>query len=182
LFSGADRSPGQRRSGRWTVLRDARPRGTLDAQRSEVAAMSLVGALAARTQCCRGIGVDVVDIAGFAHNYRLGQQRWLGKLFTDRELDDCAGDLAKLATRFAAKEAVSKALGSGFRGVSPRDVEIITAPTGQPSTRLHAGAAAVAATAGIGSVLISMSREQDAALAAAIALPAAFHSTHQRRL
>lgn len=134
--------------------------------------MSLVGELAARTQCCQGMGVDVVDILGFAHNYHLGQQRWLHKLFTERERRDCAGDVAKLATRFAAKEAVAKALGSGFRGVSPREVEIVTEPDGQPSARLHAGAAAVAATAGIESFLISMSREQDIALAAAIALTA----------
>ena len=149
---------------------DARPHATVRPKVWEVAATTLMSELVHRAAVSRGFGVDIVDIPSFAHNCRLGGDRWLRKVFTDLELGDCAGDVGKLAARFAAKEAVAKALGSGFRGVGPRDIETLTAH-GQPMAQLYAGAAAAAAARDVGSVLISMTREAEVAMAAAIALP-----------
>lgn len=118
-----------------------------------------------------GIGADLVDIATFERNVTVGGDRWLAKLFTDKERSDAMGRIDRLATRFAAKEAVVKALGVGFRdGASPRAIEIACTDDGAPYVTLRAGAAAAAAAAGVGSVLISMSRDGGLAMGAAWAL------------
>jgi holo-[acyl-carrier protein] synthase len=118
-----------------------------------------------------GVGVDVVDLVEFEHNLRVGGSRWLRKLFTEAELATGQGRPERLGTRFAAKEAVVKALGTGFRaGVSARCVEIVSDPDGRPRVVL-AGAAAVAALAReVGEVRVSMSREGGCAVAVALAV------------
>lgn len=118
-----------------------------------------------------GVGADLVDIATFERNVTVGGDRWLAKVFTDDERNDTDGQADRLATRFAAKEAVVKALGVGFRdGASPRSVEIICTDDGRPYVTLHDGAAVAAAAAGIENILISMSRDGGLAMAAAWAL------------
>ncbi len=118
-----------------------------------------------------GVGVDAVDLMEFQHNLRVGGQRWLRKVFTETELANAAGRPERLGTRFAAKEAVVKALGTGFRaGVSARCVEVVSDPVGRPRVAL-AGPAAVAASAmGVDEVLVSMSREGGCAVAVALAV------------
>jgi holo-[acyl-carrier protein] synthase len=118
-----------------------------------------------------GVGVDVVDLVEFEHNLRVGGPRWLCKLFTETELATAEGRPERLGARFAAKEAVVKALGTGFRaGVSARCVEIVSDPDGRPRVAL-AGAAAVAASViEVGEVLVSVSREDGCAVAVAWAV------------
>ena len=72
-----------------------------------------------------------------------------------------------MAGRWAAKEAVSKVLGLGVRGIGWRDIEIERLPTGQPSVRLHGRAAARATQLGMGRVAVSISHESDYAVAIA---------------
>jgi holo-[acyl-carrier protein] synthase len=73
------------------------------------------------------------------------------------------------AARFAAKEAVSKAFGTGFAGqLSWRDIEIRRKASGEPFVVLHAGAAALAKRLGIHTVLVSLSHSQDYAVANAL--------------
>lgn len=118
-----------------------------------------------------GVGVDVVDLVEFQHNLLLGGPRWLRKLFTEAEIAAAKGQPERLGTRFAAKKAVVKALGTGFRAeVSARCVEIVSDPEGRPRVVL-AGAAAVAASAmEVGEVRVSMSQEGGCAVAVALAV------------
>jgi holo-[acyl-carrier protein] synthase len=118
------------------------------------------------------VGVDVVDMAAFAHNERVGGLRWLRKLFTEAELAAAGNRTDQLATGFAGKEAVAKALKTGFRGVSPRDIEVIRAPHGEPQIRLYGGAEEAARVAGIAAIPVSLSRDGGMAVAVALGLAA----------
>jgi holo-[acyl-carrier protein] synthase len=118
-----------------------------------------------------GVGLDVVEVAGIAHNTSIGGDRWLRKVFTDGERHYADGDAERLATRFAAKEAVAKALGTGFRdGISPTTIEIVCDTAGTPTVVLHGAAARAAGALGVGRVLVSLTRDGGIAAAAAWAL------------
>ena len=120
-----------------------------------------------------GVGVDAVDIA----RVRAALSRTpglLGRLFTERERGSCisrCGDLrfGGLAARFAAKEAVAKALGTGISGFSFRDIEVLADERGRPTVTLHAGALDVAREAGVARVHVSLSTSADLAVAHAVA-------------
>lgn len=88
----------------------------------------------------RGIGVDIVEVERIRRNAEDSGDRFLGKIFTDRELAYCATKFNKhqhLAARFAAKEAVSKALSTGWAGEFRwKDVEVMNDPSGQPRITL----------------------------------------------
>lgn len=146
-----------------------------DADHSAIGLLTTVAtALPAPTADIYGVGVDVVDLAEFQHMVAVGGDRWLRKIFTDAELAYADGRTDRYATRFAAKEAVVKALGVGFRaGIAARTVEIICDRDGRPRVLLHAAASRVAADLRIGGVLVSMTRDGGLAAAAAWAL-----STH----
>jgi holo-[acyl-carrier protein] synthase len=75
-----------------------------------------------------------------------------------------------LAGRWAAKEAVSKVLGLGVRGIGWRDIEIERMPTGQPAVRLHGRAARRADQLGMARVALSISHEADYAVAIAFGI------------
>ena len=120
-----------------------------------------------------GIGVDAIEIA----RIRVALTRTptlLARLFTEREQASCitrCGDLrfGGLAARFAAKEAVAKALGSGIKGFAFRDIEVLNDELGKPTVQLHGGAAAAADSAGITTWHISLSTSADLAVANAVA-------------
>ncbi|MGH8909702.1 MAG: holo-ACP synthase [Egibacteraceae bacterium] len=108
-----------------------------------------------------GIGVDAVEIermaAALARTPAL-----LERLFTDRERADCrlrdgGWRVGGLAARFAAKEAVAKALGSGVRGFSFCDIEVCRQVGGRPVVVLHRGAADHAARLGVSRIHVSLS-------------------------
>jgi holo-[acyl-carrier protein] synthase len=111
------------------------------------------------------------EVAGIAHNASIGGNRWLRKVFTDGERHYADGDAERLATRFAAKEAVAKALGTGFRdGISPTAIEIVCDTAGTPTVVLHGAAATAAGALGVGRVRVSLTRDGGIAAAAAWAL------------
>lgn len=119
-----------------------------------------------------GIGVDLVDVDRFrtvlARTPRLAE-----RLFSDAERLDAGRrhDPAEpLAARFAAKEAVMKALQVGLGRFPLRDVEVVRAPSGAPSLRLHGEAAAVAHHAGVGEWRLTLSHTSHLAQAIAVAL------------
>ena len=97
--------------------------------------------------------------------------------FTNRELVELAGRANRppiVAGRVAAKEAVVKALGSGFNDqVSWQDVEILSTEAGSPTVHLSGGAADVANTSGVSAVLLSISHEAHMSVASAIAVRSA---------
>jgi holo-[acyl-carrier protein] synthase len=72
-----------------------------------------------------------------------------------------------MAGRWAAKEAISKVLGLGVRGIGWREIEIERLPTGQPTVRLHGNAAARAELLGIKQIAVSITHEREYAVAVA---------------
>ena len=120
-----------------------------------------------------GIGVDVVEVA----RMRTAAERTptlVTRLFTDREQDSCRSGSGeprydRMAARFAAKDAVAKAFGTGIRGFAFRDVEVYNDDLGRPVVELHARAAAVAARLGVARVHLSLSTGAAVAVANAVA-------------
>ena len=118
------------------------------------------------------VGIDVVDAVEFAHNLHVGGRRFASRVFTPAEEEYCGGRADQLAARFAAKEAVAKVLGTGFRGVRPNEIEIQTSEEGVPTVALTGGASDAAVEAGIESIFISLSREGACAAAMAVGVRA----------
>jgi holo-[acyl-carrier protein] synthase len=111
-----------------------------------------------------GVGIDVVQVArlerALARTPRLGE-----RLFTDAERSLRP---ESLAARFAAKEAVAKALGAPG-GLRWRDAEIVTDPGGRPRLMLHGGVAAEAEAQGISTWHLSLSHDGGVATAVVVA-------------
>jgi holo-[acyl-carrier protein] synthase len=108
-----------------------------------------------------GVGIDVADIARFGASL----ERTPGlrvRLFTPGEADR---PVASLAARFAAKEALAKALGAPV-GMSWHDAEIVSEETGRPRFELRGSVAAQAAALGVDRVHVSLSH--DAGIASAV--------------
>ena len=121
-----------------------------------------------------GVGVDAIEIdrirAAVARTPGL-----LARLWTPAERAHCTsrcGDIryGGLAARFAAKEAVAKALGSGMSGFGFADVEVESTHGGQPMVRLHGGAAARAEAVGARALHLSLSTTHELAIAHALAV------------
>ena len=93
-----------------------------------------------------GLGSDLIDIRRIEQVIERFGDRFLDRIFTDAERRKCdrrANPAASYARRFAAKEACSKALGTGFRhGVFWRDMGVVNLPSGRPTMKLTGGAAA----------------------------------------
>ena len=118
------------------------------------------------------IGVDAVDVAGLERDIDFAGGALLDSIYLPAELAHCAGDPAKLASRFAAKEAALKVLGTGIRGIGPRDVEVKTSQQGEPTLHLSRAAREVACRRNLGSLHCSMTHEAGLALAIVVAEPA----------
>ncbi len=119
-----------------------------------------------------GIGTDLVEIERF----RTALVRTPGlreRIFTaaEREYADARGDpTERYAVRFAAKEAVMKALGVGLGEIEMRDIEVARADSGAPSIVLHGSAAALAHERGVTRWLLTMTHTDRMAQAIAVAL------------
>ncbi|HEY8487003.1 MAG TPA: holo-ACP synthase [Limnochordales bacterium] len=122
-----------------------------------------------------GLGVDVVEVDRIAAVLARYGQRFVRRVFSEQEAARCGQrrhgqQEACLAGRFAAKEAVMKALGTGTRGVAYREIEVASLPGGRPTVRLHGRAWARARQLGVESVAISITHGRDVAVAVAVAL------------
>lgn len=122
------------------------------------------------------LGIDLVEVPRIRTLLEKHGNRFKERTFTAREIaycDACADPAIHYAARFAAKEAVAKALGTGFSdGVSWLDIEVLRDARGCPSVELHAGAVRVAELAGIGKVLLSLTHTKEAAAASVVACAA----------
>jgi len=93
-----------------------------------------------------GTGTDLCDIRRIERSIDRFGERFIDRIFTDQERERAerrgtAGRASRYAQLFAAKEACSKALGTGFReGVYWRDLEVVHLPSGKPTMRLSGGA------------------------------------------
>jgi holo-[acyl-carrier protein] synthase len=114
-------------------------------------------------------GVDLVEIDRFAQALERHGERLAARVFTLREREQCADRVASLAARFAAKEAVAKALGTGIGAVRWVDIEVLTNAAGAPYLILHEEAARRAAALGLSEWAISLSHSRGCAAAVAVA-------------
>ena len=116
------------------------------------------------------VGIDLIEIPRFERVWARYGPRLLARVFTPAEVLYARGRVPELAARFAAKEAVSKALGVGMRmlahdGIEWRDVEVVGDARGKPLVRLYGRAAALADELGIVEWAISLSHTRDNAVA-----------------
>ena len=114
-------------------------------------------------------GVDIIEIERIQRAISRWDARFLNKVYTLGELRLCRGRVPELAVRFAGKEAISKALGTGLVGVSWREMEILSDPRGKPLVRLHGRAKARAAELGLVDFAISLSHSRQYAVASVVA-------------
>lgn len=119
-------------------------------------------------------GVDLVDISRVERVLARHGERFLARVFTPAEVARCRGVVSELAVRFAAKEAVSKALGVGLRVLSPKgvgfhEVEVLSDSLGKPYLRLSGRAAELATEAGLREWAVSLSHEKSLAIAFVVA-------------
>ena len=120
-----------------------------------------------------GLGFDATDIPRVREVFARYGERFLHRVFTDGEIAYCTrhrDPVPSLAARFAAKEAVMKAMGVGLWNFGYHDVEVVRAPSGAPSLRIAGRAAALAADRGITGWRLSLAHTEHTAHAIAIAL------------
>jgi len=115
-------------------------------------------------------GIDLIEIERFQESTRRYGRRFLERIFTEAELADCGDRMQSLAARFAAKEAVAKALGTGIGPVGWREIEIERDALRRPLLRLHGAAAQRAAELGLSVWSISLSHTEHTAAAVATAV------------
>jgi holo-[acyl-carrier protein] synthase len=114
-------------------------------------------------------GVDMIEIERVARAAERHGARFRARFFTSQELAYCQGRGDRLAGRFAAKEAVAKALGTGIGAVRWTDIEVVCDERGRPHLILHHEAAALATTLGLKEWSISLSHTATHAIALAVA-------------
>jgi holo-[acyl-carrier protein] synthase len=115
------------------------------------------------------IGIDIVEIERIEHAMQRHGPRFLRRIYTEPELVLCKNKPDRLAVRFAGKEAVMKALGTGVKGVSWREIEILARPSGEPIVRLYGKAGARAVALGLSEFTVSLSHSRAYAVASVIA-------------
>ena len=119
-------------------------------------------------------GVDLIEIARVKRILDHHGNRFLERVFTPAEIAYARGRPGELAARFAAKEAVAKALGVGMRmiardGIGWREAEILGNRRGQPLVHLHGRAAERAAKLGLTEWSVSLSHTEEHAIALVVA-------------
>lgn len=121
-----------------------------------------------------GIGVDVVDVERIEDAIARHGTGFLERVFTEEERVYCAGLSVpgpSFAVRFAAKEAVAKAFGTGIgREAGLREIEVVREQSGCPKIRLSGNAAEFAAKHGISQVMVSLSHTRHSAVAQVVAV------------
>src|SRR5512135_558457 len=113
------------------------------------------------------VGIDIIKVSRIQEALVRHGARFSSRVLTPAERAYVRDRAETFAGRWAAKEAVSKVLGLGVRGIGWRDIEIERLPTGQPSVRLHGRAARRAEQLGMGPIAVTISHESEYAIAAA---------------
>lgn len=115
-------------------------------------------------------GVDFLEIERLRETLERHGEHFLARIFTPSEQTECGQNYASLAARFAAKEAVSKALGTGIGDVGWQDIEILRAESGAPTLVLHGYAQRLATQMGLKTWSISLSHTREHAVAMVVAI------------
>lgn len=121
-----------------------------------------------------GHGIDLVENARIARSVETFGERFLGRVFTTAEIAYCrrqADPVPHLAVRWAAKEAVGKAFGTGLGvQIGWLDIEVTRDASGRPGILLHRNGASLAETAGVRVAQVSLSHTKDYAVASVLLL------------
>lgn len=119
------------------------------------------------------VGVDIIEVDRVRKVYEHHGERFLKRVFTEIEVRQCRGKVTRLAGRFAVKEAISKALGTGLHGVAWREMEVVQLRSGRPSVRLHGSAKKRAELLGLTAFDVSIADLQTFSIAIAVAVQSA---------
>jgi holo-[acyl-carrier protein] synthase len=121
-----------------------------------------------------GLGTDIVEIVRIGEMIERHGELFLERVYTDQEIVYCqrrAASYQHFAGRWAAKEAVLKALGTGWaKGIGWRDIEVVSLPSGRPEIQVHGVVKELATDRGIANFLCSISHCRSHATATAIAV------------
>ncbi len=115
------------------------------------------------------VGVDMAEIPRIRRALERWGDRFLRRVYTPAEVAYCRGRVPELAARFAAKEAISKALGTGLVGVSWVEMEVLADRRGKPVVVLHGRALARARALGLDEWAISLTHTDATAVAFVVA-------------
>ena len=110
-------------------------------------------------------GVDIIEITRIEQAINRWGKRFLRRIYTEPESRLCREKPRALAVRFAGKEAVMKALGTGTTGIGWKEIEILAEPSGQPRVQLYGKAQDKADELGLDGLAISLSHSQEYAVA-----------------
>jgi len=123
-------------------------------------------------------GIDLIEIGRIQKALERHGERFLKRIFTDAEIIPLRSKIittaeprviaAELAARFAAKEAASKALGTGIGPVSWKEIEVLNEPSGKPTLRLSGKAAQIAGILGYTSWSVSLTHSREMAAAVVV--------------
>ncbi len=119
-------------------------------------------------------GIDLVDCPRIEQMLKRHGERFLDRVFTSAErayADSNKNGIEKLAGRFAAKEAVLKLMGTGWRGkIAWTDIEVVNDTAGRPEVRLDGEVKQIADSLGITHISVSITHTANFAIASAVAL------------
>jgi holo-[acyl-carrier protein] synthase len=115
-------------------------------------------------------GIDTIEISRLDEIHPSIRERFIERVFTSNEIAQADGRSDVLSGLFAAKEAASKALGTGIGRVGWQDLEILHLPTGQPTLHLHGNAKLTAEKLGLRTWSVSISHDRDKAIAVVVAI------------
>ena len=122
------------------------------------------------------VGIDIIEMERVATVLERHGQRFIDRVYTPIEAAICRGRPHELAARFAAKEAVMKALGTGARGVAWREIEVLLNRRGKPLVYLHGHARQRASEIGLDGLDLSMSHSRQHAIAFVVASADSHHA------
>jgi holo-[acyl-carrier protein] synthase len=119
-----------------------------------------------------GSGIDLVEIGRIQQSMERYGERFLDRIYTESEQAYCGrkrNSAESYAARFAAKEAGSKALGTGINhGVNWREIEVVREPSGRPTLKFHGRAAQIASRMGVTHAALSLTHTAEMAMASVV--------------
>ncbi|MFQ5575817.1 MAG: holo-ACP synthase [Anaerolineae bacterium] len=113
----------------------------------------------------KAIGVDIIETQRIADLLARRGDRFLNRVYTPREVAYCRGNVPSLAARWAAKEAMSKAFGTGIGDMAFKEIEVTCNRRGQPKIVLHGQAKLLAERLGFERIALSLAHTRQYAVA-----------------
>ena len=133
----------------------------------------------AGSDATHAVGIDMIETDRVARVFAKHPNRFIKRVYTPEEAAFCRGRVPELAARFAATEAVMKALGTGARSVGWREIEVLPDRRGKPLVYLYGGAQERADTIGLTAIDISLSHLDSFALAVVVCVATKPEQTHE---